>query len=895
MDSLNMPEPMTGLTRPPAAAAPMAGPRVAVVIPVFKHSVFLAEAVQSVQAQQADFSTVTVIVDDGCPFVETAVMGASLALAYADVVYLRKVNGGLSSARNHGIDHVMANYPSVQAIYFLDADNRISPTTLASSLALLDPDGGIGWIYPNVDKFGAEWNGNYTGAYSKLVHLLFDNICEAGSLVARAVFEAGIRYDEAMKQGCEDWEFWLQCLNGGFTGVNNPHFGFEYRMRGESMVSDTARDIAGIRQYMFKKHPALFETGALMRLAHEEAPRFLCISPPTDQAAAFTDPVADHPVLSHDLVVASLYRGLFEPDSYGTPETIVWLRRELLDALKRTSLVWTLFHNIEKTIGQANFLCLRFVSSADEMAIEFRTIGEGGEMPRRVHGWVASRDILLQCIGDPSRDWVTSLGDRHPSPQVIEMTVRVPIAESFLSRYYLPAPMAIMATIEMADDLGLTLADRPRWSWREPYYPVVKQRPALIEAHLGAESLLPMIRPADRPQVGIALPIAAYGGVERVAFAVAKVLKDWGCDVHLYCFGKANVKTYKGQAAVFRSINFFSEPDYNLWGGSRPFMGHELRMEWDDAAHAKKVVGFLGRLDVLINCQVAPLNAVLGTLRRRGVRTVSHVHVIDQTYFGRSVGHPYLTLGFEHAHDMILTCSQALKDWFHGMGVPDQKVIHIANAGAYTPPDYQAVAELTRRRRALQPGRPLRALFAGRLDAQKGVERLLALVKAGQDRGLSLSWRIIGSELINASGRQRWKSAFGALGIQVEDPIYDPVKLSEAYRDADILIMTSRWEGAPLAIIEAQRFGCVPLATGVGAVAELIDDGVDGFVIPDGPDEPVVDAFFARMQAFAGDPAALLPLAEQAIVRASEAEWAKSCAPFLEQMRAWFPDAAGAA
>ncbi|QCI66230.1 glycosyltransferase [Phreatobacter stygius] len=891
MDSLNIPDSMISGTVDALPERRGAGPVIAVVIPVFKHSVFLAEAVQSIQAQQADFPIVTIIVDDGCPFVETAVMGSSLAMAYDNVVYLRKVNGGLSSARNHGIDHALTHFPSLRAIYFLDADNRVSPTTLASCLALLDPDNGVGWIYPNVDKFGAEWNGNYTGSYSKLVHCLFDNICEAGSLVSRAVFDAGVRYDEGMKQGCEDWEFWLQCLDHGFTGLNNPHFGFEYRMRGESMVSDTARDISGIKQYMFKKHPGLFSTSALMTLEHQESPRFLCISPPTDQAAAFTDPTVDHPVMSHDLAIASLYRGLFEPDSYGTPQTVIWLRKELLDALKRTSLVWTLFHNIEKALPQANFLCLRFVSSPDEISIEFKEIGEAHEMPRRVHGWACSQAILKQCVTDPSRDWVGSLSERRPSPTVIEMTVRVPIAEQFLAKYFLPLPLAVLATIEVADDLGLSLADQPRWSWREAYYPTVKERPALIEAHLGAESLLPMIRSADRPQVGIALPIAAYGGVERVAFAVAKVLKDWGCDVHLYCFGKPNVKTYKGQASVFKSINFFNEPGYNLWGGSRPFMGHELRMEWDDAARAKKVLGFLGSLDVLINCQVAPLNAILGTIRRRGVKTVSHVHVIDQTYFGRSVGHPYLTLGFEHAHDMILTCSQALKDWFHGMGVPDEKVIHIPNAGAYTPPDYKAQSELARRRRALKPDRPVKALFAGRLDAQKGVERLLALAKAGQERGLAISWRLIGSELINANGRQRWKSAFSALGIAVEDPIYDPQKLCDVYRDADMLIMTSRWEGAPLAIIEAQRFGCIPVATDVGAVAELIDDGVDGFVIPDGPDETVVEAFLERVGGLAGDPGRLAPMAERAIARASEAEWTKSCAPFLAQMDKWFPKA----
>jgi len=867
-------------------------PRVGVVVPVFKHSLFLAEAVQSIQDQIADFDIVTVIVDDGCPFVETAVMGASLAMAFDNVIYLRKPNGGLSSARNFGIDHLLVRYPSIEAIYFLDADNRVSPTTLSSCMELLDPRAGIGWVYPNVDKFGSEWNGNYTGPYSQLVHLLFDNICEAGSLVSRSVFDAGIRYDETMKQGCEDWEFWLQCLSHGFTGRNNPHFGFEYRLRGESMVSDTARDIGPIRQYMFKKHPTLFTAENLMRLENQEAPRFLTISPPTDQAELFTDPTASRTAITHDGIFAYLYRQHFEPDSYCVPETVVWLRKELLDALSQTNIIWTIFYNLEKLLADANFLCLRFLASADEVSIEAKDVGADHPMPRRVHGWVTSRELLQNCILDRSRDWVRSLADAQPSPKVIDVVVRVPVKEAFLARYTLPLPLSILATIDLADELDLKLEPQPRWSWRTAYYPVARQRQQLLEQHLSAERLTPMIRKRNRRQIGIALPIAAYGGVERVAFAVAAAIRDLDCDVHLFCFGPPGVKTYKGQAGLFRSINFFNEKGYSLWGGSRPFMGHELRMEWDEAARTRRVLGFLGPLDVLINCQVAPLNAVLGTIRRQGVKTIAHTHVIDQTPQGRQVGHTYLTLGFEHAHDLILTCSDALRNWFHGMGVPADKLMHIPNAGAYTPSGYRAEAERDARRRGRSPG-PLKVLFAGRLDAQKGVERLLDAVQLCQARDIPVTWRLVGSELINAGQRGRWADRFAALGIRVEPPIYDPDQLSEVYRGADVLVMTSRWEGAPLAIIEAQRFGCVPVATNVGAVSELISDGVDGLLVQDGDDLEVAESLVGHLGRLAADRGVLANLSDAGISRAARTNWESSCAPLLKKLVEWFPDLQG--
>src|SRR3954447_26960276 len=83
-------------------AEPFAAPTtVAIVIPVYKHSVLLGEAVESALAQRCLYNIKIVIVDDGCPFPETELIGMAYALSHPEVIYLRKPNGGLSSARNH--------------------------------------------------------------------------------------------------------------------------------------------------------------------------------------------------------------------------------------------------------------------------------------------------------------------------------------------------------------------------------------------------------------------------------------------------------------------------------------------------------------------------------------------------------------------------------------------------------------------------------------------------------------------------------------------------------------------------------------------------------------------------------------------------------------------------
>ncbi|MCS7230249.1 MAG: glycosyltransferase, partial [Candidatus Kryptonium sp.] len=59
---------------------------------------------------------------------------------------------------------------------------------------------------------------------------------------------------------------------------------------------------------------------------------------------------------------------------------------------------------------------------------------------------------------------------------------------------------------------------------------------------------------------------------------------------------------------------------------------------------------------------------------------------------------------------------------------------------------------------------------------------------------------------------------------------------------SDIFVLPSRWEGLPLTIIEAMMAGLPVVASNVGGVSELVDNGVTGFLVPPGNVEVFVDA-----------------------------------------------------
>lgn len=68
---------------------------------------------------------------------------------------------------------------------------------------------------------------------------------------------------------------------------------------------------------------------------------------------------------------------------------------------------------------------------------------------------------------------------------------------------------------------------------------------------------------------------------------------------------------------------------------------------------------------------------------------------------------------------------------------------------------------------------------------------------------------------------------------------------------ADVFVLVSNWEGLPLSILEAMRASLPVVASNVGGVAELVNDGVTGFLVPKGDVAVLAD----RLSRLLGDAA----------------------------------------
>ncbi|CAM5216693.1 Glycosyl transferase family 1 OS=Bosea thiooxidans OX=53254 GN=ARD30_02345 PE=4 SV=1 [Bosea thiooxidans] len=271
---------------------------------------------------------------------------------------------------------------------------------------------------------------------------------------------------------------------------------------------------------------------------------------------------------------------------------------------------------------------------------------------------------------------------------------------------------------------------------------------------------------------------------------------------------------------------------------------------------------------------------LMAQLRSAGTRTACYLHVVDETALRRPAGQPYAAIAFEHAYDAFLTCSEQLKSYLHSFGVPFGKIFAVPNAASFSI-DAKLRAQVSEARKAGRGNEPLRLLYMGRLDRQKGIDRLHGMLAQLKERGVPIEARAIGGEILSDDPSSSWMTRLRSLDVDVAPPVFAAKDIAAHLAWADILVMPSRWEGAPLMIAEAQQLGCVPMATAVGAVEELVVDGEDGVLIGNAADARIVVEMARTIATLAQDRATLGRLAEGALATAAERSWSASFADFI--------------
>lgn len=203
--------------------------------------------------------------------------------------------------------------------------------------------------------------------------------------------------------------------------------------------------------------------------------------------------------------------------------------------------------------------------------------------------------------------------------------------------------------------------------------------------------------------------------------------------------------------------------------------------------------------------------------------------------------------------DLLICPADYGKNNLMGLGVPEEKIAVVPfgiNVSAY---DCE--------RQEYKRDRPLRILFAGNVNLNKGIQYLyeaLTMLSSPQ-----ISVRAVGSINIKEPYRTRLSERMEMTGFVPAN------EMREHYRWADLFVFPSITEGSAAVVYEALASG-LPVVTTPNA-GSVVRDGLEGFIVP------IRDAtaLAERINQLSNDPELLGKMAIQARQRAADFTWDK--------------------
>lgn len=178
--------------------------------------------------------------------------------------------------------------------------------------------------------------------------------------------------------------------------------------------------------------------------------------------------------------------------------------------------------------------------------------------------------------------------------------------------------------------------------------------------------------------------------------------------------------------------------------------------------------------------------------------------------------------------DTIITMSLASQQEALAAGFRPEQIMRISNGVdtmVFTP--------------APQPAASGHILFVGRLDRMKGVAVLLEALARLRESGVHCRCTVVG----DGPAKEELQHLAGALAL---DGVVDfPGTCSDIVprmQEASIFVLPSHSEGTPNVLLEAMACGLPIIATAVGGVPDIIQDGRNGLLIAPADSEALCSA-----------------------------------------------------
>ena len=226
---------------------------VSIITPYYNTEEFFVETFVSLQAQSLQ-NWEWVIVDDGSTDQESVNRLAKIAAKDERIKVIRQTNAGPGAARNMAFRNASGRY-----ICLLDSDDMVEPTYLEKAVWFLDSNPEFAFCNSYSVIFGEQEYLWTTGFERGKAHLQA-NSGPPISVIRRSAYADCGGFDESIRFGHEDWDFWLAMAKTGHWGYTIPEFLQWYRKRGNGRFEQIMRSgnvNAEFERMMHRKYDGL--------------------------------------------------------------------------------------------------------------------------------------------------------------------------------------------------------------------------------------------------------------------------------------------------------------------------------------------------------------------------------------------------------------------------------------------------------------------------------------------------------------------------------------------------------------------------------------------------------------------------------------------------------------
>jgi len=209
-----------------------------------------------------------------------------------------------------------------------------------------------------------------------------------------------------------------------------------------------------------------------------------------------------------------------------------------------------------------------------------------------------------------------------------------------------------------------------------------------------------------------------------------------------------------------------------------------------------------------------------------GARVVYQVHggALPQRFFRNSGVLAAFLRKTLSLPDAVVVLAQSEFEAYR-MFLPGRRIVHIPNGidcGAY--PQY--------RRANCPSGEPLKLVYVGRLAQEKGLLEALEGLRLALTQGVRAQLVIAGGGPEASYFQQRAEQLGLAGEVSFVGPIFGEKKIRMLAESDAFVLATYHPEGLPYALLEAMASGLPVITTRIGAIPDVVADGVHGLFVP---------------------------------------------------------------